>query len=143
MTLLDAAGVPFDTLAAYDRRFFPEARDSFLAAWISLPERVALVATRDGALVGFGVIRRAKAAGRIGLLYAASPDIAALLLAALGARLAASEVALDVPDMNKPAIALAADLGLKPSFETARMYTGPDPTIDRAGLFGVASFEFG
>ena len=26
----------FDRLAAYDRRFFPEARDSFLAAWITL-----------------------------------------------------------------------------------------------------------
>jgi hypothetical protein len=40
-------------------------------------------------------------------------------------------------------VALAADLGLKPSFETARMYTGPDPLIDRAGLFGVTSFELG
>jgi hypothetical protein len=33
--------------------------------------------------------------------------------------------------------------GLKPSFGTARMYTGADPTIDLAGLFGVTSFELG
>ena len=31
---VDARSVPFDRLAAYDRRFFSEARDSFLAAWI-------------------------------------------------------------------------------------------------------------
>lgn len=143
VTLIDAAGVPFDKLAAYDRRFFPEARDTFLAAWISLPDRAALVAVKEGTLAGFGVIRRSKAAARIGPLYAASPDIARSLLAALAARLGAAEVALDVPDFNRPATALAVGLGLEPSFETARMYTGPDPAIDRTGLFGVACFEFG
>ena len=143
ITLDDAAAVPFDKLAAYDRRFFPEVRDSFLAAWISLPERAALVATSEGGLAGFGVIRRSKAAARVGPLYAASPAIAAALLAALATRIAASEVALDVPEINRPAVALAAALGLKPSFETARMYTGPDPKIDTGGLFGVTSFELG
>ena len=66
-SLLDARSVPFDKLAAYDRRFFPEARDSFLASWITLPERAAMVALRDGELAGFarhagmpgGVARRA------------------------------------------------------------------------------------
>ena len=48
-----------------------------------------------------------------------------------------------MPDFNKPAIALAEQLGLKPSFETARMYTGADPKIDLAGLFGVTSLELG
>ena len=42
-----------------------------------------------------------------------------------------------------PAKRLAEQLGLKPAFETARMYTGPDPAFDRAGLFGVTSFELG
>jgi len=32
---------------------------------------------------------------------------------------------------------------LKPVFETARMYTGPDPAIDLAKLFGVTTFELG
>jgi hypothetical protein len=94
-------------------------------------------------MAGFGVIRRSKAEARLGPLYAASPDIAGALVAALAGRLAVRDVALDVPEINKPAVALAADLGLKPSFETARMYTGPDPLIDRAGLFGVTSFELG
>ena len=32
---------------------------------------------------------------------------------------------------------------MKPSFETARMYTGANPEVDYAGLFGVTSFELG
>jgi len=67
VSLVDARSVAFDKLAAYDRRFFPEARDSFLASWISLPERAAMVALRDGATGGLcrharlpgGVARRA------------------------------------------------------------------------------------
>ena len=68
VSLVDARSVPFDRLAAYDRRFFPEARDSFLASWITLPERAAMVALRDGEIVGFarhaGLPGGARASGR-------------------------------------------------------------------------------
>ncbi len=141
--LVDARSVPFDRLAAYDRRFFPEARDTFLASWITLPERTALVAVKDGDLKGFAVIRACLAAARIGPLYGSSPDIAAALVSACAVRAGAEQVALDVPDINKQAVALAEKLGLKPSFETARMYTGPDPAIDLAGLYAVTSLELG
>jgi hypothetical protein len=141
--LLEARGIAFDRLAAYDRRFFPERRDAFLASWIASPERHALAAVRDGELVGFAVVRACQAASRIGPLFAQSPDIAASLVSALAGRSGATAVAIDVPDMNKPATALVRQMGLKPAFETARMYTGPDPDIDRAGLFGVTSLELG
>ncbi len=73
-----ARGIAFDRLAAYDRRFFPEMRDS--ASWrrgSPLPERASLVALQDGGLAGFGVIRACRAASRIGPLYADDPGIAA------------------------------------------------------------------
>ncbi|MGQ0585482.1 MAG: GNAT family N-acetyltransferase [Reyranella sp.] len=143
MTLVDARSVPFDLIAAYDRRFFPEARDSFLAPWIGLPERTGLVAMKDGVLEGFAVIRPCRAAARIGPLYAATPAIAASLVSALAAKTGASAVAIDVPDRNKAAVTLAEQMGLKPAFETARMYTGADPVADYAGLFGVTSLELG
>ena len=143
VTLVDARGVAFDRLAAYDRRFFPEARDSFLAPWIALPERASLVAVRDGDIVGFGVIRACRASSRIGPLYAASPDIAAALVGALAAKAGATAVALDMPDSNAAATKMAVELGLTPSFETARMYTGAIPAIDRDGLFAVTSLELG
>ena len=141
--LVDARSVPFDRLAAYDRRFFPEARDSFLAPWITLPERAALVALRDGEIAGFGVIRAAVAAARIGPLYAESTATAGALITALADTMPGKPVAIDMPDFNEAGTQLAGQLGLAPAFETARMYTGAEPTIDRAGLFGVASLELG
>jgi hypothetical protein len=141
--LVDARTLPFDRLAAYDRRFFPEARDSFLAPWISLPERSALAAVKDGEIAGFAVLRACRAASRIGPLYGASSEVAAALVSALAAKTPGRPVAVDVPDANPPAVALMQRLGLAPSFETARMYTGADPAIDRAGLFGVTSLELG
>ncbi len=143
VTLVDARAVPFDRLAAYDRRFFPEARDHFLAPWIGLPERTGLVAMKDGVLEGFATIRPCRAASRIGPLYAASPGIAAALVSALAARTGVTAVAIDVPDRNEAAVALVERMGLKPAFETARMYTGADPAVDHAGLFGVTSLELG
>ncbi|HEY4169184.1 MAG TPA: GNAT family N-acetyltransferase [Reyranella sp.] len=140
--LVDARSLPFDRLAAYDRRFFPEARDSFLAPWITAPERTALVALKDGEIAGFGVIRAAVTGARIGPLYAASSEIAAALIGKLAAAMP-GQVAVDVPSFNQLAKRLAEQLGLRPAFETARMYTGPDPAFDRAGLFGVTSFELG
>jgi len=143
VTLVDARSVPFDRLAAYDRRFFPESRDHFLAPWIGLPERAGLAAMKDGVLEGFGVIRACRAASRIGPLYAASPGIAASLVSALAQKTGATAVAIDVPDRNKAAVTLAEQMDLKPAFETARMYTGADPAVDYAGLFGVTSLELG
>lgn len=143
VVLVDACGVPFDRLAAYDRRFFPEARDHFLAPWVGLPERTSLVAIRGGELVGFAVLRACRAASRIGPLYADSSDVAVALVSALAATTPGRPVAIDVPDINKTAVAAMERMGLKPSFETARMYTGANPAIDQAGLFGVTSLELG
>ena len=143
VSLVDARTVPFDRLATYDRRFFPETRDSFLAPWLGLPERAGLAAIKDGEIQGVGVIRTCRAAARIGPLYAASPEIAGALVSASAAKIGARAVAIDVPDRNTPAVGLAEQMGLRPAFETARMYTGAAPDIDHAGLFGVTSLELG
>ncbi|WP_030197113.1 GNAT family N-acetyltransferase [Streptomyces sp. NRRL S-87] len=141
--LVDARDVPFARLAAYDRRFFPESRDGFLAAWTGLPGRAAYAAVRDGRVEGLGVIRPAAAAHRVGPLYAATPGIAAALLHRLAATAPGEPLAVDVPDANPAAFALAESLGLAPAFETARMYTGPVPDLDLPGLYGITSLELG
>jgi hypothetical protein len=141
--LIDACSVPFDRLATYDRRFFPESRDSFLAAWISLPDRAAMVAVRDGGVVGFAVMRMCRAASRVGPLYAESADVAAALISALAAKTGTAAVAIDIPDINRPAVAMARKAGMQPSFETARMYTGATPDLDYPNVFGVTSLELG
>lgn len=145
LRLVDARSVPFDLLAAYDRRFFPAPRDAFLAAWITAPRRTALAVVReeDGAVEGFGVVRACRAASRVGPLYAGSPDVAAALLGALAATVPGVPVAVDVPDINPVGVRLAEQLGLRPAFGTARMYAGPVPEFDRGGVYGLTSLELG
>ncbi|MFD9305075.1 GNAT family N-acetyltransferase [Streptomyces sp. NPDC060048] len=141
--IVDAATLPFGQLAAYDRKFFPAPREAFLAAWVALPGRTALAAVRDGRIEGFGVIRPCSAASRVGPLYAATPAVAAALLLRLAEYSPDGAVCLDVPDANPRATALAVGLGLSPTFETARMYTGAEPDVDLAGMYAVTSLELG
>ncbi|WP_371614488.1 GNAT family N-acetyltransferase [Streptomyces sp. NBC_00454] len=141
--IVDAATVPFGQLAAYDRRFFPAPRDAFLAAWIGLPGRTALAAVRDGRIEGLGVIRPCSGASRVGPLYAASPAVASALLLRLAEHAPDGVVAVDVPDAHPRATALLAGLGLNPTFEAARMYTGQEPDVDLTGMYGVTSLELG
>ncbi|MFE4795384.1 GNAT family N-acetyltransferase [Streptomyces sp. NPDC056708] len=141
--LVDARTLPFGQLASYDRRFFPADRDSFLAPWIAGPARTSLAAVRDGELRGLAVMRPCRTSSRIGPVYAESPEVAGALVGALAATDPGTPVAIDVPDINPAAVHLAEQLGLTPSFETARMYTGPTPDVDHAGLFGITSLELG
>lgn len=141
--IVDARSIPFDRLAAYDRRFFGAPRDAFLAAWISLPARSAQVALRGDEIVGFAALRDAHAASRIGPLFAADGEIALSLVSSLARERDAATIAVDVAGANGPALAWARSAGWRPSFETARMYAGPAPEIDVGGIFGITSLELG
>lgn len=147
--LVDARTVPFDRLTDLDEALFPDRRPGFLAQWIALPDSTALVAVRDGALSGFGVIRRCHDGHKIGPLYADDAMVARDLVLALsaaaeqGSGQGAGPIFLDVPETNAPAVRMAEAFGLTPRFETARMYLGPAPAIDGARLFGVTTFELG
>ncbi|MFE0517133.1 GNAT family N-acetyltransferase, partial [Streptomyces sp. NPDC058964] len=92
---------------------------------------------------GYGVIRPGHDSLRIGPLFADGPDDARALFAALTAEAAGREVAIDVPETNTAGIALAESAGLAPSFETARMYTGPVRDHARERVFGVTTLELG
>ena len=50
---------------------------------------------------------------------------------------------LDVPSIDRDAVASAQDRGLVPVFETARMYTGAIPPLRLERVFGVTTFELG
>lgn len=89
------------------------------------------------------MIRPCRTASRIGPVYAESAEVAGALIGALAATGPGVPVAVDVPDVNPAAVRLAEQLGLTPSFETARMYTGPSPDVDHSGLFGITSLELG
>ncbi len=141
--LRPARTLPFDRLAAYDRRCFPAARAGFLSLWLSPLAGAAIAAERDGALAGFGAIRACQKGYKIGPLFADDAAVADELFRALAARAGGETIFLDVPEPNPAALALAARYGLAPVFETARMYTGEAPAVDLMRVFGVTTFELG
>jgi ribosomal protein S18 acetylase RimI-like enzyme len=150
--VLPAGEVDRSAIEAYDAGRFPAERPVFLDRWLTAPGHIAYAAMSDAEsrLVGYGVIRPAPAFAKIGPLFADTPEIAETLFRTLVAGLAAEagpgapfEVALDVPEPNAAAVALAERYGMKPSFETARMYTGPVRAVDLPTVYGITSFELG
>lgn len=135
--------IPFATVEADDATVFPAARSAFLRAWINTSGHVGRALLRDGRLTAWGVIRPCRTGRKIGPLVADDREAAMAVVQALLAHADGSEVYLDVPAVNAEAVALASELGLKPVFETARMYTGPVPPLRIDRVFGVTSFELG
>ncbi|WP_377190021.1 GNAT family N-acetyltransferase [Ruegeria meonggei] len=136
-----------DALKAYDRRLFPARRDAFLRGWLSAPSHISRKYTEDGRIKGYGTLRPCQAGYKVGPLFADDAGIAQTLLASLLAAVPVDhhgqEVFVDMPQPNREAFALAAQLGLEKVFETARMYSDHQPDIDLNRIFGVTTFELG
>jgi len=136
--------IPFESIASYDRPFFPEEREQFMKGWIEQAKSHALGNMENDKLSGYGVIRKCRTGYKIGPLYANNSEIAEILYQALISKADTSEpVFLDVPEINKNAVLLAERNDMKIVFETARMYTGDFPELPVKRLYGVTSFEIG
>src|SRR6478672_2410872 len=110
--LVPLAEVPFAALEADDARVFPAPRAAFLRAWIGTRGHIGRALVRDGNLAAWGVIRPSRRGHKIGPLVANDRAAAESVLAALIAAAGAGEVFLDVPSVNRNALALAQDYGL-------------------------------
>jgi Acetyltransferase (GNAT) domain len=140
--IVPLADVPFATVATDDATVFPAPRAPFLRAWIGAHGHIGRALVRDGRLAAWGVIRPCRSGRRIGPLVADDRAAAEAVFAALVAA-GPGEVFLDVPSVNRDAVALAHDHGLAPVFETARMYTGAIRPVRLERVFGVTTFELG
>jgi hypothetical protein len=141
--VLALGDVPFTLIAASDATVFPAPRRAFLRAWIDAPGHVGRALMRNGMLAGWGVIRPCRQGFKICPLVADDRAAAETVLSALVAAIGGGEIFLDVPSINREAIALAESFGLSPVFETARMYTGAIPPLRTERVFGVTTFELG
>ncbi|GGN47889.1 N-acetyltransferase GCN5 [Streptomyces albiflavescens] len=131
-------------ITAYDSACYPAERPRFLERWLTGPgHRTFVRLADDGHLTGYAVIRPARDSLRIGPLFADTAEDARALFAALSADAAGSALAVDVPETNAAGIALVEELGLAPSFETARMYTGPVRPFAQERVYGVTTLELG
>ena len=141
--IVPVASVRFDTLAAYDAACFPAERPEFLRTWTTAPGHHALALVRDGRLAGYGVARPCREGSKIGPLFADDRAAAETLFDALAAAVGGGLLFLDVPEPNTAAVALAESRGLRPAFETARMYTAPVRPVAAERVFGITTFELG
>jgi GNAT superfamily N-acetyltransferase len=137
------ADVSFAAVQADDATVFPAPRAAFLRAWIAAPGHVGRALLRDGKLAAWGVIRPCRSGWKIGPLVADDRAAAEIIFSALAATARDNEIFLDVPSVNRDAVALAEDHGLEPVFETARMYTGAIRPLHLDRVFGVTTFELG
>lgn len=142
-SIIALGDVPLADIEASDATVFPAPRRAFLRAWIDAPGHVGRALIRGGALAAWGVIRPCRTGYKIGPLVAERRDDAEAVVLALLRASGETEVFLDVPAINSEAVALAESLGLRPVFETARMYTGPIPPLRIERVFGVTTFELG
>ncbi|MET9433956.1 GNAT family N-acetyltransferase [Streptomyces sp. NPDC006551] len=144
--VVPAARVDPAAIAAYDDACHPAGRPRFLAPWLTTPGHRALARIVDGRPTGYGVVRPAQEEARVGPLFADTPADAAALLDALAAEARAfgsRRIAVDMPEANPAAARLARERGLEPTFETARMYTGPIRPVAHERIFGVTTLELG
>ena len=141
--IIALADVPFALVEADDATVFPAPRTAFLRTWIDTSGHAGRALVRDGRLVAWGVIRPARTGCKIGPLVADDRAAAEAVFAALAAAAGGGEIFLDVPSVNRDAVALAGDHGLSPVFETARMYTGRIRPLRLERVFGVTTFELG
>jgi len=142
--IVSLADIPFDEIAAYDNQVFPTNREVFLKDWFKQPESLAIVYIVNGKLSGFGMVRICRAGFKVGPLFADNEKVAEVLFQRMRSFVGkGSQIFLDTPELNKAAVALAEKYGMKPMFETARMYTKEQPKVDLQKVFGVTTFELG
>lgn len=143
-SVLPAGEAAFDEIGEFDRQIFPERRDAFLRSWLAQPMARTYVAKNAGRATGYTVVRRCREGWKVGPLAADDAVIARRLYEAAAAYAPDGDpIFVDVPEANPRATSFLAALNLTPVFETARMYTGPDPAIDLTKLFGVTTLELG
>ncbi|MFE9017701.1 GNAT family N-acetyltransferase [Streptomyces sp. NPDC007808] len=130
-------------IIAYDAGCTPADRPRFLTQWLAGPGRHAVVRRAGDRVTGYGVIRPGHDCPRIGPLFADTTEDARALFAALTSQVVGRQVAVDVPQNNPAGVALAEEAGFSPSFETARMYTGPVRPYAEERVFGVTTLELG
>lgn len=135
--------VDFEKIYDYDVDCFGYQRKSFLKSWLTLPDRKAFKYSVANKINGYAVIRKVISGYKIGPLFADTDSIAeelykACLNAAIG-----EPVYLDIPVINKSAVALVKKFNAKYVFECARMYYGKNPQVDLDKVFGMTTFELG
>lgn len=133
----------FESALAYDKTCFGFSRRRFLIPWMQQTGAKIFKYEKDGRLLGFAVIRKAKKGNKICPLFADNAEIAEQLYRACLNAVPGELIYLDIPVTNKEAVALIEKYKTTYVFECARMYYGKAPATDKHKVFGITTFELG
>ncbi len=134
----------FKAVANFDAKHFSTPRTDFLSCWLFQKDAHAFMTQKGTSeICGYGVIRKCFRGHKIGPLFADSQDTAEEILESLMSTVPSEEVFLDVPELNKAAVALAQNYDMTPVFATVRMYTKNPPALPIGKIYGITSFELG
>ena len=98
---------------------------------------------KNETLLGYGVLRPRQEGYQIGPLYARTPQTADSLFRSLAAQRPGQTLYYDALECNSESLLLAQLYGLKPVFETARMYANGRPDLPLNCHYSACSFELG
>lgn len=138
------SSVSMEAVVACDRTFFPTNRRPFLQCWLTQPHSYSLGILQGETITGYGMLRACRSGYKIGPLFADTPEQADSLFSSLKAKVPVGQpFYLDVPEPNAAAVTLAHRYHMINTFETARMYNAPPPSLPVEKIFGVTTFELG
>lgn len=127
----------------YDAECFGFDRSTFLSGWLKQSNGMAFKYKNRNNVAGIAVIRKAMNGYKIGPLFADDFSVAEKLFEACSDSAKGEKLYLDIPTLNKEAVALAKQCGLEPCFECGRMYHGKPINVPLEKTFGVTTFELG
>ncbi len=136
------------SLAAFDQAVTGINRPAFATGWYSdSTTRQTYVIQSGGRISAVGTIRQCQEGYKVGPLFCPDEPRARSLLAEMLTALPPVEgghdIYLDVPLNHPAAVSFVDSLGMKPVFETARMYRGTPPSAQHSMVFGLTTLELG
>ena len=133
----------FDSILAYDRQCFGFSRSQFLIPWLKQPNVKTFKYCNNKKLTGFAVIRKANKGYKVCPLFADNPEVAEELYKACLNSVVNEPLYIDIPVINRDAVALTKKHNTTHVFECARMYYGKAPKLNINKVFGITTFELG
>lgn len=131
-------------IVQYDRSYFPASRTRFLHHWLKRSSnKMSFVCVDQGAIKGYGTIRKCCKGYKLGPLFAETPQIAEKIFEHLIVQTKGEVFYLDIPEPNLAALELVKKYQMKECFKTLRMYTKGNPQMNIDHIFGVTTLECG
>lgn len=133
----------FEVIINYDKQCFGFPRPQFLIPWLKQSSVKTFKYSYKEKLMGFAVIRKVNKGYKVCPLFADNVEIAEELYKACLNSVTGEPLYIDIPMINRDAVALIKKYNTTYIFECARMYYGNPPELEINKVYGITTFELG